>query len=156
MNAAVKPTDMFHVGIVVPDLDTAMEQLSATLGMRWSQRMETEMPTRTSGGRERTVPMKVVYSMDDPHLELIEEVADTIWVCNPYSNLHHLGFYGGALTPTSDGLTATGCPLEISDWNPETGAPGAFAFHRTRLGVRIEVVDAAFREILPLLWVDHP
>ncbi len=81
------------------------------------------------------------YSVEAPHLELIQEVPGSVWECNEHSNLHHIGFWSDDLA--ADGATwpSSGCPLQLCG-RPETEAPVSFAYHRNDLGVRIEIVDS--------------
>jgi hypothetical protein len=91
------------------------------------------------------------YSVDSPHLELIQEVPGSVWVCNEYSNLHHIGFWSGDLAADGADLASSGCPLQLSG-RAGDHAPVSFAYHRNDLGVRIEIVDAAMREAMGFLF----
>ena len=91
------------------------------------------------------------YSVDDPHMELIQEVPGSIWVCNEHSNLHHIGFWSDDLAADGSALTGVGCPLQLCG-RSGTDAPVSFAYHRNELGVRIEIVDAAIREAMGFLF----
>mgnify|MGYP000197517654 CR=1 FL=1 len=70
----VSLSEMFHVGIVVPDLDVARARFTQLLGVDWGPVMETELPVRAGDGRERVVPNRMCYSTRAPYLELIQEV----------------------------------------------------------------------------------
>ncbi|MDT5022076.1 MAG: hypothetical protein QOI33_2600, partial [Mycobacterium sp.] len=55
MTFVLKPEDYYHTGIVVPDLDAAMERLSAVAGYTWITPMTYTLPFRTvNGSRELT------------------------------------------------------------------------------------------------------
>lgn len=147
----VGPTDLYHVGIVTPDLEAGMVRFSQLLGIRWGPVFEVDTDVRTADGEVRTVTMRLSYSIDQPHLELVQEIEGTPWVCNPYSNLHHLGFWTGALEGRSAGLSSSACPLEVCGAGDATG-PRSFAYHRDPLGVRVELVDDAIRGGMESLW----
>ena len=91
------------------------------------------------------------YSVENPHLELIEEVPGSVWVCNEHSNLHHIGFWSDDLPHDSARLAGSGCPLQLCG-RAGTQAPVSFAYHRNDLGVRMEVVDATIREAMAFLF----
>jgi hypothetical protein len=91
------------------------------------------------------------YSVGEPHLELIEEVPGSPWVCNANSNLHHIGFWSRDLAVDGDDLTASGCPLQLCGRAGEA-APVSFAYHVNDLGVRVEIVDVALRDAMSFLF----
>ena len=63
----------YHTGIVVPDLEAAMARLSALAGYRWITPLTYTLPFRTATGT-RELTSTFVYSLQSPHLELIQEV----------------------------------------------------------------------------------
>jgi Glyoxalase/Bleomycin resistance protein/Dioxygenase superfamily len=143
----------FHVGIVVPRLEEALEHLSSSLGARWGGVTSSDVVVQDARGRRATVPLRLVYSVEPPYIEVIEEAPGTVWECNPYSNLHHIGFWAEGLAPSHDELVASACPLELAGVGGEQGDAGAavpamFTFHKGALGVRIELLDAAIRPMM--------
>ena len=139
--------EYFHVGIVVPDLDAAKARFTELLGTEWGPVMEAEIQVRDGDGNDLVVPNRMCYSTHAPYLELIQEVPGTPWVCNEHSNLHHIGFFSGDLVADSGHLRAVACPLELMDGHGD-GPPGAFAYHRDPLGVRVEVLNADMRSMM--------
>lgn len=85
-----------------------------------------------SDGRTATAPLQT-----NPHIELIEEVPGTVWVCSEHSNLHHFGFWYDDHPHESTRLARSGCPLQLSG-RAGTQASVSFAYHRNRLGARTE------------------
>lgn len=139
---------MFHVGIVVPDLDAARARLSELLGVAWGPIVDTGgIEVRDAAGQDLTVPNRMCYSTAPPYIELVEEQPGTTWVCNEHSNLHHIGFFSGAVAADSAGLSAARCPLELAGRTGQV-APTSFVYHRDPLGVRVELVDAAMRQTM--------
>jgi hypothetical protein len=140
-------SELYHVGIVVPDIESGCERLSSILGVEWGPVVESDTQIRDGAGVDRAISLRLCYSTTAPHLELVEERVGTPWVCNEFSNLHHIGFFSDALVGDSQQLTSSACPLEIC--GREDGiAPRMFAYHRDPLGVRIEYVDAASRQLM--------
>jgi hypothetical protein len=140
-------SELYHVGIVVPDIDAARQRLSSLLGVEWGPTMEADTEVRTASGSDDVVSLKLCYSTKAPHLELVEERPGTPWICNEYSNLHHIGFFSDSLTGDSRGLEGGACPLEICG-RAGAEAPRMFSYHRDPLGVRFEYVDAASRTMM--------
>jgi catechol 2,3-dioxygenase-like lactoylglutathione lyase family enzyme len=137
-------SEMYHVGIVVPDLDVARARFTQLLGTEWGPIAENDIEIRDGDGNDLVVPNRICYSTEPPYLELIQEVAGTPWVCNEYSNLHHIGFFSTALVADSDALGAAACPLELLDGHGDA-LPSTFTYHRDPLGVRVEFVNAELR-----------
>jgi hypothetical protein len=143
--------EYFHVGIVVPDIHTARDRFTELLGVAWGPVMVNDIEVRDGDG-ERTVPNTMCYSTTAPYLELIQEVAGTPWVCNEYSNLHHIGFFTDALADETTRLGAARCPLEMMDGTGD-GPPWVWAYHRDPLGVRVEIVNTEMRPMMEqFMW----
>lgn len=79
---ALRPEDFYHTGIIVPDLEVAMARLSALAGYRRITPVSYTLPFRTVSGT-REVTATFVYSLQVPHVELIQEVPGTAWVAAP-------------------------------------------------------------------------
>jgi len=148
-------SEMYHVGIVVPDLDAARDRLSRVLGVVWGPVVDTAaLELRDADGRDLVLPNRMCYSTSPPYLELVQEVPGTPWVCNAYSNLHHIGFFSSAVTADAEGVARAGCPLEIAG-RAGALAPAGFTYHRDPLGVRIELVDEVMRPVMEQ-WLFKP
>ena len=90
MAFALRPEDYYHTGIVVPDLDAAMARLSALAGYQWITPLTYTLPFRTANGT-RELTSTFVYSLQSPHVELIQQVPDSPWTAAPGNSVHHLG-----------------------------------------------------------------
>jgi hypothetical protein len=147
----VQPTDLYHVGIVVPKLEDGQAHFADLFGVRWAPVVEVPTAVRRADGSVATVDLRLVYSVDAPHLELIEAVPGSIWVLNPHSNLHHIGFWSDDLRGDGVRLQGGGCPLEVMGDSGGT-EPLFWSYHHDRLGVRVELVDAALRPGMEAGW----
>jgi hypothetical protein len=142
----------YHVGIVVPDVVAAQAELSRQLGVTWGPVMQLDAnAVRDEAGRDLALPTTLCYSVEEPHLELIEEVPGTVWTCNEHSNLHHIGFWSDDLPQDSATFSESGCPLQLCGRAGDV-APSQWAYHRTGLGIRIEIVDTGLREMMSFLF----
>lgn len=56
---------MYHLGLVVPDVRAASEQYSDLFGLRWRSLRETVLPVRIDG-QLRNADLLVTYSMAGP------------------------------------------------------------------------------------------
>jgi hypothetical protein len=154
----VLSSSFFHVGIVVPRLEEGLEHLSKVLGLSWMPIIETQVPVSVGDTAvERHVSLRFAYSVEDPHLEIIEEAPGSVWVCNrgstaaspgPFtagSNLHHIGFWADDLPADARRLQSSMCPVEIAGFTDSSTRPALYTYHADPLGVRIELVDGALR-----------
>jgi catechol 2,3-dioxygenase-like lactoylglutathione lyase family enzyme len=147
----------YHVGIIVPDVRAARARFTELLGVQWGPVMHmAEVEYRDGDGDDVLLPTTLSYSTGDPCLELIEETPGTVWVRNEHSNLHHLGFWTDGFADASASLTASGCPLQLCG-RSGTDAPVSFAYHGLDdFGVRVELVDTAWREAMAFLFEPDP
>lgn len=140
MSTVLNPADLYHTGMVVADLDAAMVALTATGGYDWTTPFSSALSVLDNEGREQSVDFRFAYTIQSPHLELVQEIPGTIWTPAPGNAAHHLGYFVDDLPGTSLQLEAAGFAREvcaIADGN----APVAFAYHQHPSGVRIEIVD---------------
>ncbi len=142
----------YHVGIVVPDVHAARRTFTEQLGVTWGPVLQLEaVEYRDGSGTDLELPTTMCYSVEAPHLELIQEVPGSIWSCNEHSNLHHLGYWSADLAADGNDLAEVGCPLQLCGRNGDQ-VPVSFAYHRNDFGVRIELVDATIREAMSFLF----
>jgi catechol 2,3-dioxygenase-like lactoylglutathione lyase family enzyme len=135
----VKPGDCYHVGLVVDDIATAAARLTATAGYRWTKPVESTLRVTTADG-DTEVPFRFVYSVQAPHLELIQEVPGTIWTTPPGGAAHHVGYWVDDIAAAAAQLERAGYRLEA---RPSGDTLATFAYYTDSSGVRIEIVDRA-------------
>jgi catechol 2,3-dioxygenase-like lactoylglutathione lyase family enzyme len=135
----IEPADYYHTGFVVADLVTAAARLTALSGYTWTTPIEATLPLVTRSG-DYEVPFRFVYSIQAPHLELVQAVPGTIWSAMADAAAHHLGYW-------VDDLAAAAAALERAGYRQEARPAGndlsRFAYYTDDDGFRIEVVDRA-------------
>jgi hypothetical protein len=141
------PEPLFHVGIVVLDLEEAVARFTELLGLSWGPLAEVEATLVDGEGEDFGVRLRSRLSSDAPHVELIEEVPGTVWECNEHSNLHHIGFWTETLVEDSARFSGAGCPLVIAG-RVDGQVPARIAYHSDPLGVRVELTDVALRAMI--------
>jgi catechol 2,3-dioxygenase-like lactoylglutathione lyase family enzyme len=139
MTPPLSPADLFHTGIVVPELAAAAEHLSTIAGYTWTKPIEGPVPILTHSGTQ-TVDLRFVYSMEAPHVELIEQVPGTPWLPAPVNAVHHLGYFTDDFDATAAALAAAGFTMELCH-SSDGERPSLFAYYRSPDAVRVEVVD---------------
>jgi catechol 2,3-dioxygenase-like lactoylglutathione lyase family enzyme len=145
---ALSDPPVYHVGIVVSDLEAAKIHLTELLGITWGNNMDIEVnAARDRDGNDVEVPFFLCYSREAPHIELIQEVPGTVWECNEHSNLHHIGFWSDSLVDDVTSFVAARCPLQLSGRDGDN-APVQSAYHRDPLGFTVELVDLSNQPLL--------
>src|SRR5688572_243339 len=93
----------FHIGICVPDIDAAMDELGTALGCTWGERLGPRQIGEWT--------LTSVFSREEPHLELLEGSAGSPWEAEEGSRLHHLGFWSDDPESESERLAKAGMPV---------------------------------------------
>lgn len=140
-------SELYHVGIVVPDLEAACARFTTLLGLEWGPNVPREVELRDGDGVDHVEMHKVCYSTVPPYIELMQELPGSTWVCNAFSNIHHIGFWSDDLAADSLSLIGGGCPLEMAGRSGDS-APTGHVNHLDPLAIRIEYVDAALKPML--------
>lgn len=129
----------YHVCFAVPDLDAAMRELTAALGVSWGEPVESRL---------ETWDYRLVFSREQPHIELISSVAGSPWEAIA-PRFHHMGFWASCLDSA------------LRTWEDAGGT--MFYDSRTQgrrfgyvdlpaSGVRVEAVDEIQREGFLARW----
>jgi len=89
----VKPEVYFHIGVLVENLDAAMERFSRVLDMSFNDPI-----TATFDRLEDPDPgesfVRCTYSREGPpHIELLEANGNGLWSLENGEGFHHLGFW---------------------------------------------------------------
>lgn len=129
---------LWHVGIVVSDLDSATDELTEAYGVSWTSVQDQTVRVDVCGAEQTGRVRWVASAGEEPDLELVE-AADGLWSVDPdgSNTLHHLAYWSEDLDADIARLTALDHTLEA------TGADGEgrlrFAYLQTPAGIRIEL-----------------
>lgn len=135
--------DLYHVGVVVPDVRAAMEQYSALLGMTWTRLGDSTLSVLVDGER-RQARIAATYSQQGPpYLELVEELSGGVWATGALG-LHHVGLWTDDLEGSVRRLEQAGMPGRVRH-APAEGEPALFSYHEASPGMWWELVGEAFR-----------
>jgi hypothetical protein len=128
----------FQVGFVVPDLEAAMAELGAGLGVEMLGPLERDVGDGV---------LRIAFAMTaPPYLELIQGPPGSLWDATAGPRMHHLGYWSDDLDADSARLEAAGMALELD--------LGFARYHRpaSAAGARIELIDAGFRPEFLARW----
>ena len=119
--------------------DDKVSLLARISGHQWITPLSLTLPVETEAG-EQDVNFRATYSLQAPHVELVQEIPGTIWTSVPGNAAHQLGFFVDHLAKKSSELAKAGFAREACAC-AEGQAPALFAYHNDPLGIRIEIVD---------------
>jgi catechol 2,3-dioxygenase-like lactoylglutathione lyase family enzyme len=140
---------LFHTGVIVDDLDQAMELLTKIAGLEWAT-------PRVIGGFMHTPrgalyrESKVTYSTTGPHhVELIQHLDATAWLAAPGGRrVHHLGFWVDDIAEGMDRFAEIGLEADIYATDNE-GRPTSPSFHRHEAsGLWFELIESSHRQAM--------
>ncbi len=135
----------FHVGVLVADLDKAIERFSSALGLTFSE--PSRQATTVLDPEPHEESTAAVYSIDGPpYIELIEGHGDGVFSLERGEGVHHLGLWSPPFEDYPDSRTGRELPpsLRICLF---PGAPTMWLTNPADLhGVRLELVDENLRE----------
>jgi catechol 2,3-dioxygenase-like lactoylglutathione lyase family enzyme len=136
--------EIFHIGIRVPNLYQAMEEMGESLNVTWTEVVESpgqRIWTPEHGQQE--VPLKFVYSCEGPqHVELLEGAKGSFWDGSEDSGVHHLGVWVDDVKGETERLLALGWDLLGSARSPEEGY-ASMAYLAPPSGTIVELVTSA-------------
>ncbi|MFF3573899.1 VOC family protein [Nocardia jiangxiensis] len=116
------PRQIWHVGFIVDQLEDAMDELGAALGLRWADIHRVNgQPLEGPHGEQYAIDTRVVFSLDLPlSIELIEPTPGTPNVRRGNSAFHHLGYWAEDLVEEErrlDGLAMPCVAFRMDDSN---------------------------------------
>ena len=138
--------ELYHSGLIVPDLPAAMAQYTATFGFSWATVHESTPEVMVDGER-RQAQIAVTYSIQGPpYLELVQERHGSIWGADGLA-LTHVGFWAEDLSAGRRALEESGLVARVRDADRD-GRPARFSYHPFAGGLWIELVHTSFKEQL--------
>ncbi len=131
--------EVFHVGIRVADLETAQQELTGSIGVRWTTPAHIPMKVWVPGEGYRTCDLTISFSTKGPvHIELLHGSPGSYWDTGAGgAGLHHIGVWVDDVARVSRELTGQGFTVELAGMSPEEGY-GAFTYVRSPGGVLFE------------------
>lgn len=121
-----------HVGIIVEDLDAAMAEMSATLGVHW-------LPVQERPNDHTT--LRLTFSTVSPYIELIEGSPGTSRDTSNGPHVDHLAYWTRDFAGDRQRMLDAGLTLEVEGVSP---FGGGWCYLRSCVtGLRIELCDIA-------------
>jgi hypothetical protein len=135
------PGRMFHIGVIVADLERGMTEWAEALGVGWRSPFSGVSEIHRDGA-VTLMPISAVYSVAGPvHVELIPLASGTLW---DVLGFHHVGYWSDDVAVDIERLVAKGAALEAQMRREGEILAAYLTLSRSRL----ELVASASRERL--------
>jgi hypothetical protein len=140
-------TIVSHIGIVVPDVEAACRDLSATLGVTWAPVIQQTVRARSNAEDIEAIVTLTWSREGPPYLELVHGDEGTPWASGGHRRLDHLGYWTDDVAAATASLEPAGLAVEVAGLSPESVCPFDFAY-LVGGGLRFEVLDAKREQAL--------
>jgi lactoylglutathione lyase len=145
-------TALFHVGVRVPDLEAAMEEIGGGLGITWARVVEREQRVWTPDAGPHTTPLRFTYSCEGPqHVELLQGAPGSVWDGADVPGVHHQGVWVDDVAAETERLVEAGWTLELAQLPPDEGY-GSMTYVRSPSGFLLEPVTSRARPRFERWW----
>ena len=147
---------LFHTGVRVPDLDAAMHELGASLGLTWAQPQHRTQGLWTPERGAHTVDLRFTYSCEGPvHIELLQGEPGTFWDGTQQPGAHHLGVWSDDIAAETQAMVDGGWRLVGAGSPPDDGY-GIYTYVAPPSGLIVELVSAVAMPMFDRWWAGGP
>ncbi len=131
--------EVFHVGIRVADLAAAQQELTSSIGVRWTTPAALPMKAWVPGQGYRSCDLTISFTVEGPvHIELLHGSPGSYFdVRGGGAGLHHIGVWVDDVAGVSQDLVSQGYTVELAGASPAEGY-GSFTYVRSPGGVLFE------------------
>lgn len=137
----------FHVGILVADLEQAVERFRDVLGVDFAEPVYQDCEYFEQPGRMEPLRLHLTYSVQGPpYYELIEAQGDGLYGLHHGAGLHHVGIWEPNCEDRINELLTKGMVKEAVLYRQDRTIIVAFTHPERLHGVRIEIADEGLRE----------
>jgi catechol 2,3-dioxygenase-like lactoylglutathione lyase family enzyme len=121
------PPELFHTGIVVPDLERAMTRFEEAFGLEFLEPRHNPGTARVDAGIFAAETLLTLSTNDGHRIELIQQLDAPAYDRLP-TRTHHLGFWSADLPGHMAQLDRAGFESRLVGVDPSDG-PDFFSFH---------------------------
>jgi methylmalonyl-CoA/ethylmalonyl-CoA epimerase len=141
--------DPYHVGIVVRDLDDAMNRLGMQLGVKRWGTFESEIPSNYRGAATRAGSRAAYGRLASLYVELVQPTAGP-WTASAFldergEGVYHLGYWVDDVPAVVRRASSLGIGV---DWAMEGEAGPLVAYLDRSVGVHVELVSSSLRSFI--------
>jgi catechol 2,3-dioxygenase-like lactoylglutathione lyase family enzyme len=142
-----------HIGIVVRDLEAAIERFSR-LGLTFMEPRTVHVDRLVEDGRESELDLTIVFShQGPPHWELLQAAGDGVYGPQHADTLHHVAVLDPEPARRRDQLVRQGFREVGAQYRPDGSLIVTYLDPADLHGIRIELIDAPVQDAI-LAWIE--
>lgn len=139
-------TNLFHVGVLVPDIEKAMDRFSAALGLTFKDPEVAHVDAFEQPSGMSVLDLRITWSLQGPpYLELLESQDNDGLYGHHHVGLHHVGLWEPDPVAMMERLLGMGLMKEAIQWSPEGKIIAAYTAPRELYGTRLEFIEGSRR-----------
>ena len=149
---AIDGAPYVHIGILVNDLDAAIERYSR-FGISFMEPRTVRVDRLVENARETSLDLTIAFSLDGPpHWELLQAVGDGIYGPQHAETLHHVAVLDPDPAARRDELVAQGFRETAAQYRDDGSIIVTYLDPADLHGVRIELIHAPVQDAI-LAWI---
>jgi catechol 2,3-dioxygenase-like lactoylglutathione lyase family enzyme len=145
--------DVFHIGIVVPDIEVAAHELTAGLGLEFVEPMIARAAAFDDRGSTRELALRISYSRQGPpYIELLESQGIEGLYGSQEIGLHHVGLWAADPGSVLKHLSGAGIKIEAAQYEADSSIIALYTEPSAMAGTRFEYVNRSLQPNIDL-WL---
>ncbi len=139
-------TNLFHVGVLVPDLDEGIARFSEVLGLTFKDPAIAHVDRFEQLSRVEQLDLRITWSVEGPpYLELLESQDNDGLYGRGQEGLHHLGLWEPDPETLIARLKTIGLREEATQFMPDDRILATYTGPDELYGTRLEFIEAGRR-----------
>ena len=139
-------TNLFHVGVLAPDLDEATERFSEVLGLTFKDPAVAHVDRFEQKSRVEVLDLRITWSVEGPpYLELLESQDNDGLYGRAQEGLHHIGLWEPDPEGLIERLMGLGLKNEATQYMPDERILATYTAPDELYGTRLEFIEAGRR-----------
>ena len=139
-------TNLFHVGVLVPDLDDAVARFTEVLGLTFKDPAVAHVDRFEQKSRVEQLDLRITWSIEGPpYLELLESQDNDGLYGREHEGLHHIGLWEPDPETLIERLVNLGLKNEGTQYMPDDRILATYTAPQELYGTRLEFIEAGRR-----------
>jgi catechol 2,3-dioxygenase-like lactoylglutathione lyase family enzyme len=148
----VSDSPYVHIGVLVDDIDAAIERFSL-LGLTFMKPRTVRVERLVEDGVEKQLDLRIAFShQGPPHWELLEAVGDGVYGAHHGEGLHHVAVLARDPIARRDELVRAGFHEVGAQYRQDGTIIVSYLDPSDLYGIQIELLDAAVQDAI-LAWI---
>jgi catechol 2,3-dioxygenase-like lactoylglutathione lyase family enzyme len=142
----VTASNLFHVGILVPDLDEAVARFAEVLGLTFKDPAVAHVDRFEHGSTVEALDLRITWSIQGPpYLELLESQDSSSLYGHAHEGLHHIGLWEPDPEALVRRFLTLGLHQEATQYTPDDHILATYSAPAEMYGTRLEFIEASRR-----------